>query len=308
MPSTAKRKEKKRFLEDKFIIPSHNKKKMFPVCQGAGGNRKKKSSRGLISSCYWLFFYLFHFEKSLIITAGPCMKKIKDDNLVPGSPEDWTSSPLSPVAGYQGMLTNRCGNTPTKDEQRAASKNCWWLCFHRRPGSFVLGNLGSCVQFQTATSLMHCMPTACVAHTSIYPDGTKMEGKVETEEATVLRGSLNFCTEYTLRRSIASNLLRWLPGWSRGYQHSSEWRTLWHWLETNSITQAMTNLPLSTWQWSPNTNPRISESPHLTHLPSIPHWGKKMDQQDDKPCWIISKYWSFSRKGRWPAHRAGDFS
>lgn len=233
--------------------------------------------------------------------AGPCMKKIKDDNLVPGSPEDWTSSPLCPVAGHQGMLTNLCGDTPTKEEQRAACKNCWWLHFHRWPGSFVLGNLGSCVQFQTATSLIHCMPTACVAHTSIYLDGMKMEGKVETEEATVLRGSLNFCTEYTLsivyyRRSIASNLLRWLPGWSGGDQHLSEWRTLWHWLETNSITQAMTNLLLSTWQWSPNTNPRISESPHLTHLPSIPHWGKKMDQQDDKPRWIISKYWSFPGK------------
>ena len=70
---------------------------------------------------------------------------MKDHNSVPGSPEDWKSSPLPPVAGHQGMMTNLCGNWPTKEEQRTASENCPWLHFHQWPGSFVLGNLGSCV-------------------------------------------------------------------------------------------------------------------------------------------------------------------
>lgn len=106
MPSTAKREKKKRFLEDKLIIFSHNKKRCFLCIKVQEETERKRAVVASAQVVIDFFSTYFTLKESLIITAGPCMeKKIKDDNLVPGSPEDWTSSPLSPVAGRQRWQT-----------------------------------------------------------------------------------------------------------------------------------------------------------------------------------------------------------
>lgn len=75
MPSTAKREERKRFLEDKFIILSHSKKRCLLCVKVQEETERKRavvaSSQVFIDS----FSTYFTLKESLIITAGPCMKK-----------------------------------------------------------------------------------------------------------------------------------------------------------------------------------------------------------------------------------------
>lgn len=75
MPSTAKKEERKRFLEDKFIILSHSKKRCLLCVKVQEEIERKRavvaSSQVFIDS----FSIYFTLKEYLIITAGPYMKK-----------------------------------------------------------------------------------------------------------------------------------------------------------------------------------------------------------------------------------------
>lgn len=75
MPSTAKREEKKRFLEDKFIIFSHNKKRCFLCIKVQEETERKRAVVASAQVVIDFFSTYFTLKESLIITARPCMEK-----------------------------------------------------------------------------------------------------------------------------------------------------------------------------------------------------------------------------------------
>lgn len=175
MPSTAKRKEKKRFLEDKFIIPSHNKKRCF-LCVKVQEEIERK--RAVVASSQVVIDFFptyFTLKESLIITAGPCMKKNQGWQLGPRFSRrlnELSPFPCGWLSGNADKLlwqhTNKGWAESSLQELLVAlfPPTAWFFCFGE---SWLLYTVSNCNFINPLHA--HCM---CGTHKHLprwYEDG-----------------------------------------------------------------------------------------------------------------------------------------